>query len=342
MTYAGARTQTAQEMATALHFTLPEERLHPAFDALDLALASRGAGATGADGEPFRLRVVNSIWGDKGTTFLTPFLDTLAVNYGAGLRVTDFAGATEPSREAINRWTADETEGRINDLLPQGAISVNTRLVLVNAIYFNASWETPFEPSSTTSQPFTRLDGTSSAVDTMTSTGALAYAEGEAFQAVEIPYSGHDTSMIVVLPREGAWAQFRSTFDAGVYDGIVGALTTANVSLSLPKLRIEGESVSLKESLAALGMGTAFSDGADFSGMIDPQADRLYISDVIHKAFINVDEKGTEAAAATGVVMNDRGAVGETKTFVANRPFYVFIRDIPTGAVLFMGQIMAP
>ncbi|WP_394821087.1 serpin family protein [Pendulispora albinea] len=342
MTYAGANGTTAQEMAHALRFTASSERLHPAFNALDLALANRGQGQRGADGQPFRLRVVNSLWGHQNTTFLSPFLDTLAVNYGAGMRVVDFVGATEPARVAINRWTERQTEGRIKDLIQPGALPLDTRLVLVNAIYFNAEWRSPFSKQSTASQPFTLGDGTSTNADLMHRTTSFPYAEGDGYQAVELPYAGNETSMVVVLPKEGTWATFESSLNGDLYQKITSGLTVQAVNLALPKFRIEGASVSVKAPLRALGMSAAFTRAADFSGIVSPKEDQLYISDVVHKAFVNVDEKGTEAAAATGVIMESVSAPQNPKVFTANRPFFFFIRDIPTGALLFVGRVTDP
>jgi len=163
MTYAGARGETERQMADTLLFALPQDRLHPAFNALDLELASRGGAAESKDGEGFRLNIVNAIWGQKGYKFLNEFLDVLAVNYGAGLRLMDFMKAPEESRVTINDWVSDQTEGRIEDLIPQGVIDALTRLVLTNAIYFNAAWLNPFEEEQTQDGPFYLLDGARSA-----------------------------------------------------------------------------------------------------------------------------------------------------------------------------------
>ena len=159
MTYAGARGETERQMADALHYTLPQARLHPTFNALDLALASRGQGAQGRDGEGFRLNIANAIWGQHGYAFLSEFLDALAVNYGAGLRLVDFAAAPEEARVTINDWVSEQTEGRIEDLIPAGAIDALTRLVLTNAVYFNAAWSMPFDKERTEDGPFHLLDG---------------------------------------------------------------------------------------------------------------------------------------------------------------------------------------
>jgi len=348
MTYAGARGNTAKEMATTLHFTLPDAKLHTAFDALDLALSSRGQGPAGDGGTPFRLRVVDSLWGDTTLNILPTFLDKLAVNYGAGLRVLDFQGAPEPARVTINQWTSDQTEARIADLLPPNSIASDTRLVLVNAIYFNAAWASPFLPSLTASLPFTHLDGTTKNVDTMSGPALHTYVKGDGYEAVELPYAGDDahqrsdTSMIVVLPTKGQWATFEPRLDGPLYEEIVAGLSTnaTYASVVLPKFKIKGASISLTDNLSALGMTDVFTGSADFSGIA---SEPLFIGNVWHQVFISVDEKGTEAAAATAVDIDAGGMAGPPPPeFNANRPFFVFIRDIPTGALLFAGRVTDP
>ena len=188
MTYAGARGDTEKQMADVLHFILSQNQLHPAFNKLAIELASRGQGANGKDGEGFRLNVVNAIWGQKDYKFLPQFLDVLAENYGAGLRIIDFQQAPEESRVTINKWVSDQTENRINDLIPQGAIDRLTRLVLTNAIYFNAAWQYPFNEKTTTNGTFYLLDGTTTTVPMMKQSESFGYTEGNGYQAVELPY----------------------------------------------------------------------------------------------------------------------------------------------------------
>ena len=337
MTYAGARGETERQMAGALHFMLPQERLHPAFNSLDQALASRGQGAQGQDGEGFRLNVVNAIWGQQGYEFLPAFLDLLAENYGAGLRVLDFASAPEEARGTINEWVSQQTEERIKDLLPQGAVDALTRLVLTNAIYFNAAWADAFEAAQTQDGPFYLLDGSEVSVPLMRQTSGFGYAEGEGYQAVELPYDGRELAMVVLLPRAGDFERFESALDAGRVEQIVGSLEHQQVRLAMPRFEFES-GFSLKEALAALGMADAFSEQADFSGMTG-QRD-LFISEVVHKAFVSVDEKGTEAAAATAVIMKLTAAVEEPVEVTMDRPFVFLIRDLETGAILFVGRVV--
>jgi serpin B len=338
MTYAGARGETEQQMADALSFTLPQNQLHPAFNALALELASRGEGARGKDGDGFRLNIVNAIWGQRDYEFLAEFLDRLAVNYGAGLRVLDFVGAPEESRVAINDWVAEQTEDRIEDLIPAGLINPNTRLVLTNAIYFNAAWLYPFEEDLTRDGAFYLLDGSKATVPMMHQTEAFGYAEGDGYQAVELPYDGDELSMVILLPASGQFETFEAALDAEQVEGIIGSLENREVNLTMPKFEFDS-SFSLKEALSALGMPIAFSDGADFSRMTGNRD--LFIADVVHKAFVSVDEAGTEAAAASGVVM-ELTAMPETVEVTIDRPFIFLIRDIETGAILFVGRTLNP
>lgn len=340
MTYAGAVGSTATQMASALHFDLPPARLNPAFDAIDLALASRAAGNQGADGQPFRLNVADSLWGDRSTSFAAPFLDTLAVDYGSAVHVADFAGSPDPSRLEINQWVSDETAGIIPSLLPEGSITPDTRVVLVNAIDFDAAWAMPFDPSATASAPFTRLDGSIVQVPEMSNVTSMNYAETATYQAVELPYSGNQTSMIVVLPAAGQFSNVELAMNAGLYSQVAAGLASQGVQLSLPRFTIDGATLSLKSALTSLGMSDAFTDQADFSAMV--VSDPVFLSDVVHQAFVAVTESGTVAAAATGVIARDTAAFLAPKIVDVNRPFFFFIRDIPTGTLLFVGRATDP
>jgi len=341
MTYAGAVGTTASEMAAAMHYSLPPAQLHPAFDALDLALASRGEGKLGTDGGPMRLHVVNAAWAERTYTFKPDYLDVLATSYGAGINLLDFKSAWESARVTINDWVAKQTEQKILDLLPEGTLSTDTRLVLTNAVYFNAAWKQAFDPQDTQDGSFNLLDGGTVTTKFMGATLASAPAmQGTGFVAVELPYQDERLSMLVVVPDSGTFAAFESALDGTALDAIIAGLTPQLVGLGLPRFKVE-TSQSLEDLLQALGMTSAFISGqADFSGMDGTQ--NLYISKVIHKAFIDVGEKGTEAAAATAVVMNDLGIALPSLNVYANRPFLYFLCDQPTGAILFMGRVLNP
>ncbi len=337
MTYAGARGQTEEQMAKTLHFTLPQDRLHPAFDALDLALQQPAAQP---DEGQFQLNIANSIWGQQGYAFQPAFLDLLAENYGAGLRLTDFMTAPEPARQAINQWVSDQTKDKIRDLIPAGAITPDTRLVLANAIYFYAKWLYPFDGNLTQPGNFNLLDGTTVTVPMMSRLAGLRYAAGQGYQAVELPYVGDQVALTLIVPDAGRFAEVRAALTAGELESLWGSLQTKQVQLSLPKFKYES-SFSLAKTLGQLGMPDAITPGvADFSGM-DGTRD-LFISDILHKAVVAVDEEGTEAAAATAVVVGTTAMPAIDVQLTVDRPFIFVIRDTQSGAMLFMGQVLNP
>ncbi|MGI5861344.1 MAG: serpin family protein [Myxococcales bacterium] len=338
MTYAGARGQTETEIAQALRFTLPQSELHPAFGTLDLALRSRGEGAQGKDGQPFRLRISNAAWAQRGYPFVPEYLDVLAQSYGAGVNLLDFIAAPEPSRQIINEWVAYETEDRIPELLAEGSITPDTRLVLTNAVYFNAAWEKQFDEAMTRPGTFHLADGTPVQVPTMAQSEWFKYAEGADYQAIELPYDGGELSMLVILPAAGQLSSFEQSFDEAKLSSIVSALSDREVELRLPKFEFECKS-SLKDALVAMGMPNPFTPAATFTG-ISPTG-TLAIADVVHQTFIAVDESGTEAAAATAVIIGDT-SVPITIPMVVDRPFLFAIRDVATGTVVFLGEVLDP
>lgn len=338
MTYAGARGETESEMAETLHYLLPQDRLHPVLNRLDQELNQRGQGASGKDGRGFRLNAVNAVWGQQGYQFMDTYLDVLATNYGAGLRLVDFVSAAEESRKTINTWVSDQTEGRIKDLIPQGAINKLTRLVLTNAIYFNAAWQHPFEENMTAEGDFHPLNGSAVRVPMMKQTASMRYAEGNNFQAAELPYDGGELSMLVLVPKSGQFDPFESALDWELVDGVISDLAACRVALTMPKFEFNS-SFSLKSKLVEMGMPVAFSDKADFSGMTGNH--ELSITDVLHKAFVSVDESGTEAAAATAVVAGVTSAPPAPPVeLTIDRPFIFLIRDIPTGSIIFAGRVL--
>jgi len=339
MTYAGARGETEKDMAEALNFTMSQDRLHPAFNSLDLQLKQRGQGAEGKNGAGFRLDVANAIWGQESYKFLAQYLDVLAQNYGAGLRIVDFIKQTEQSRVTINQWVSEQTEDKIRDLIPQGGINEMTRLVLTNAIYFNAAWLYPFNEEATSDGLFFLLDGSSVMVPMMKQTESFGYAEGTDYQAVELPYSGQELSMVILLPKAGQFEDFEDSLDAELVKAIISQLETNEVSLTMPKFEYES-SFGLKQALSTLGMGVAFTPDADFSGM-DGNHD-LLIQDVLHKAFVSVDEAGTEAAAATAVIVGITSMPAQPTQVTINHPFIFLIRDIATGSIVFVGRVLNP
>lgn len=345
MVYGGARGETAGQLADTLHFTLPPEQLHPAFNALDQDLnAAAGQPSGGQYGQLFELSIANSLWGQKDYAFLPEFLDLLAQNYGAGMRLVDYKQNAEAARQEINGWVSRETRERIQNLIPPNGVDALTRLALVNAIYFKADWLQPFEPNYTHDLPFNLLDGGTVQAKGMSFKHAtrLYYLDGRGFQAVDLPYMGDTVSMLVVVPDAGQLDAFEAGLTADRFQSIRSGLQPATVALTLPKFQFTS-SYSLADTLKGMGLPAAFAAGvADLSGM-DGTKD-LYISQVYHKAFVAVDEKGTEAAAATAVVVELASAMlqDEVVPLVVDRPFVFFIYDHATGSILFAGRVVDP
>jgi serpin B len=343
MTYAGAATKTADEMSKTLHVDgIAPDKVHAAFDALDLQLDGREKSAHPSEGAtPFQLHVVNSLWGSPTDQWGPGFLDTLSVDYGAGVRLTDFATNPEGARTEINAWVSDQTESKIPTLLDPGTITNDTRIVLVDAMYFHGSWAHPFDPSLTQNLPFHTLDGNSPAVPAMSTSDEMQYAGGADYDAVMIPYDGVPLVMTVVVPKDGtSFTDFESKFDGNALDALEASATIAEVNLQLPKFTIKGSSISLARALSELGMPDAFTVNADFSPMTASEA--IVLSDVIHQTFVSVDEKGTEAAAATAVIGVGLAAPSKTANVIADRPFLFFVRDLPTKTTLFQGRVVDP
>lgn len=343
MALAGAENNTEKEMLEALRFTLPEADIHPAFNALLHSVEnSQNQEQEGYEGDPFQLNIANSIWGQSGYGFKENFLDTLALHYGAGLYNVNFIQNPEGAREAINEWIEEETQEKIKDLIPQGAINPLTRLVLANAIYFKGSWYYPFDEALTTKAPFTTLDGSDVEVDMMKLNNKnLLYGRGENYQAVNLPYMSSDFSMTVLIPNEGSFADFEDGLSPDILSAILEGMSSATVNLQMPKFDYE-TTIDAKQVLGMLGMTEAFNEEtANFSGITEEE--KLFISEVLHKATITVNEEGTEAAAATVVIFRATSARPEEPiNLVIDRPFIYLIRHQPSGSILFMGRVTQP
>jgi serpin B len=341
MARAGAAGTTASEMDAVLHIDDPEA-IHHALNALTRALEAR-SGTIEVNGEPaeLELSIANAVWGQATLTWQKAFLDVLAREYGAGVRLADFVADPEAARVAVNDWVAEETRDRIPELIAAGMVDELTRMILVNAIYLKAPWAIPFEPDATRPAPFTLLDGSTVEVPFMArSDMSMAYARGEGWQAVELPYAGDELAMLVLLPDEGALQAVEGELAGGLIDRAAKALAATDAVLELPRWESETR-VELSTALAALGMPTAFTDAADFTGMTTDEP--LQIGFVIHQANITVDEAGTEAAAATAVGIQATSApIGEPVIVTVDRPFLYALRDRETGAVLFLGRVTSP
>ena len=341
MAQAGAKDNTLQQMNAVLRFSLPVEDLHPAFNALQLELNNRENNDYEEGKKDFELNIVNSIWGEKTYTFLPGYLDLLAKNYGTGLRLADFIQQADTSRKEINQWVSDQTNDRIQDLLPENSITELTRLVLTNAIYFKAGWLHQFDPGMTQNGVFTLLNGEDVQVPMMHQTETFGYAREDGYQLISLPYEGNKLSMLIILPDENNFTQVEKAMSGLDVQNLVSSISFAQLDLSMPKFKIES-SIGLADHLNAMGMKDAFIPGiADFSGM-DGTHD-LYISAVQHKAFIEVDETGTEAAAATAVVVGiESMPIDEPLKVNIDRPFIFIIVDNKTGSVLFLGRVINP
>ncbi len=330
MTRGGARGDTAAEMDATLHFALPQDQLHPAFAALDDSLT--------AEGSPWQLSIANRLWGQQSLPFEQPFLDLTREHYGAELASVDFA-ATEPTRLQINGWVSEQTRERIPELLKPGAIDASTTLVLTNAIHFLGTWATAFDVADTSIQPFTMANGKQDTVPTMHAELEALWAENEQLTLLALPYSGDRLEMLLALPatHDGLPA-LEASLGADTLTEWDLRMRPAQVRVWLPRFE-QRSAFELSKALRELGMPTAFGGGADFTGMC--ASGGLAISAVIHEAWLTVDEQGTEAAAATAVVLT-RSARPRVPTFRADHPFLFLIRDTQTGAVLFMGRVETP
>ena len=339
MASAGAAGTTLDAFRSTLNVTLPQADFHGAMNTLDRALTSRGQGKSGTNGRPFTLSIVNQTFAQKGFHLETGYLDLLAQQYGTGLKLLDFVKRPEPSREAINAFVSYHTADLIPHLLGEGTITTDTRVVLANAVYFNASWESPFEKNDTSPGAFTLADGSSAQVP-MLRDGAhpARSATVNGVEVVDLPYQGNEVSMLLLMPAAGDLPSLEASLDAKKLEQYVGALQQGELEFSMPKFAIDLET-KLAGPLAAQGLGVAFSSEADFSAMTGDRS--LSISDVVHHAVIRVTEEGTEAAGATAIVFGVT-SIPLTRPLHVDRPFVYFIRDNATGALLFMGHVVDP
>ncbi len=339
MTYAGARGETEQQMAQALRFNLPQADLHPAFNALDQRLRPLDAKPAEGEEQPFQLNIANSLWGQQDFEFLAEFLDTLAANYGAGMYRVDYS-QPEDARLRINAWVEDQTRDKIKDLIQPGMLNPLTRLVLANAIYFKGAWVNPFDKDATRAAEFTLLDGSPVSVEMMSQWKDMSYLRGEDFAAVDLAYKDSTISMLVIVPDEGKFMDVEAGLTPAQLESIRGGLGMASVKLSMPKFQFES-SFGLSQALQELGMPAAFDRAlADFSGMTGKP--NLFISNVVHKAYVDVNEEGTEAAAATAVIMELKAMPLEEADLTIDRPFLFLIQDRSSGTVLFAGRVVDP
>ena len=341
ITYEGARGTTADEIRSVFSFSANQTAMREGYAAENNAINAANAGYT--------LSTANALWAEKTFAFLPGYTATAGQYYGANTTNLDFANQPEASRQTINGWVADRTNNKIIDLLPAGSISSLTRLVITNAVYFKGTWEKQFDANQTADAPFTTADGSQVTVRMMQQTGKDAvypYAETGDLQMLSLPYTakgGQGLSMVILLPKGNDFSAAVPYLDPANLSALEQSAVPQQVRVYIPKFKVETQ-YSLPGTLSVMGMPTAFTNNADFSGM--DGAKDLYISDVVHKAYIEVNEEGTEAAAATGVVVNVMavapGSEQPIPVFRADHPFLFLIKDHNTGTILFTGRITNP
>ena len=334
LTYAGARGNTAKQMSNALRFALDGEQLHAAFSQLEdrlNAIQKRKA---------IEVNLANALWVHKEYAFLKKFLKIAKRRYKARADYADFTTAYERAREKINAWVERQTNKKIKNLLKTGDVNSMTRLVLVNAIYFKGDWVSRFKKTATKDIVFWTSMDVGAEVSTMTQEGEFNYAENELAQILELPYEGNDLSMIVLLPKKiDGLDEVEGSLNVKTLNQWLSGLRKHKVRVYLPRFKISS-SFNLSNALTSMGMKDAFGEGADFSGVVEGK--KLNISAAIHEAFVEVNEEGTEAAAATGVVMGITSAPSPPKVFRADHPFVFLIRENRFGSVLFLGRTVNP
>jgi serpin B len=342
MTYAGAHGDTARQMATTLHFTLPPDQLHPSFHRLIAEIRSRNAPAKTQAAE-IQLFTANALWAQRGEPILADFRKRIEINYQGGIYEVDFRQASEAARKTINAWVEEQTKDKIKELLKPDHVKSDTALILTNAIYFKGLWESQFSKKHTDVANFRISANESARVDMMNQTGRFRYLDEAAFQALELPYRGSTASMVILLPKAvDGLARIEAELSLSTLESWLAKLSSHRVQVSIPRFRLT-EQIELKDTLSELGMPLAFDRrAADFSGMTGTRD--LAISAVVHKAFVEVEEMGTEAAAATAVVMAPRAManVESPVVFRADHPFLFFIRDNRSGSILFLGRLVRP
>jgi serpin B len=335
MTCAGARGQTRDQIAQALHTKSDRECLAADFGSLNRDLADS---ILKGEGE---LNLANGLWLQKGFNFNPDYLKFTEDTYGAHPNELDFKRDPESARNEINKWVAQQTRDKIQDLMTKGAIDTLTRFVLANAIYFKGKWDSEFDKKLTMNAPFTSLDGKRTSIPMMNREGMFGYATGDGFQTLEMAYKEGHLSMVVLLPaKDFSLKKFEERLNPDVVSTWLRELKKTRVDVYFPKFKMSTPVYQLDPLLKAMGMTKAFSKEADFSGMSTTKG--LYISAVVHKAFVDINEEGTEAAAATGIAVRSHSINPQKLVFRADRPFVFFIRHNPTNTILFLGRFTKP
>ena len=340
MVYAGADAETKAEIAQALKInTDVDVDVHNRMNALNKLLITTPANPDEKT-QPLQINIANALWVQQGFEFNQEFLDILSANYNAGLKLVDFSDA-EAARQAINLWVAAQTNDKIKDLIPQGVFDELTRLVITNAVYFKGAWQNQFDPNQTASAPFFLLDGSEQTVEMMRNSFTGAGLVTERYQAAKLPYQGGNYAMAVIMPT-GDFFQFEQGLEDGLLEEILNGFNGVfgQVNLGLPKFTYES-SFNLGDQMKALGIKQAFDpQAANFSNISDTID--LYITDVLHKAFVDVNEEGTEAAAATAIVVGTTSMPADSWDITFDHPFIYVIYEVTTNTVVFMGRVVAP
>jgi len=334
MTYEGARGKTAEEMRSVLHIPEDPDARRPNFASIYNDINKKD--------KPYKLSTANALWAQKDYRFLEEYTQCVEKYFGGKVTNLDFAGASEQSRQTINKWVEDQTNNKIKDLIPPGLLNAYTRLVLTNAIYFKGTWVKQFDEKDTREEDFTTSSGKTTKVPMMRLTGQdvrFKYAKIDEMQVLEMPYSGDELSMLIILPKAEDLAGVEESLSLEVLADWQDMLYEQRVDIFIPKFKFETK-YFIAEDLKEMGMPTAFGSTADFSGMDGTKA--LFIQNVVHQAFVEVNEEGTEAAAATGVVMGITSARPITPVFRADHPFIFMIINNSTGNILFMGRVSDP
>ncbi|MFH1586878.1 MAG: serpin family protein [Candidatus Diapherotrites archaeon] len=332
MTYEGAKGQTADEMKSVFHFSGNDAVRRPSF--------ARVQNQINAAQSQYLLRSANALWAEQTYPFLEEYTALIEKYYSARVENMDFINDSEGSRETINTWVENQTNDRIQDLIPQGVITPYTRMVLTNAIYFKGTWVKEFKKENTRKGDFhVAPDKTVSADMMHLSEEEFNYAENDELQILELPYKGENLSMLILLPRGNDITSLENSLTSEKLSGLRNQMGEQEVIITLPKFKFEAK-YFLSETLAQMGMPTAFDeDEADFSGM--DGTDDLFISQVIHQSFVEVNEEGTEAAAATAIIVMGSSAMPQN-IFTADHPFIFIIQEKETGNILFLGRVSDP
>ncbi|HBO33923.1 MAG TPA: serpin family protein [Anaerolineaceae bacterium] len=339
MVYGGARGDTANQMREVLHYPVTDEELHRVINALNIALSSQ-TGSSGEDDQGFTLQIANALWAMQNGYIEPSYLDLLSENYAAGLRTVDFAQSQEAA-DLINQWAQENTNDKIKEIANPDMFNANTRLALTNAVYFKGAWRFPFQEADTHKQAFTLLDGEQVEVDMMMITEEFRALKNDQVQMIELSYFNSPMVMDLIAPAAGSWEAFSQTLTAGLLEDYLEQMSMNRVNLSMPKFKIETPEMDLIDPMQNLGVIDLFGMNADLSGMTGDKS--LLISTLVQKAFIDVNEAGTEAAAVTIAVAQEKGMISPDPIIMSfDSPFLFLIRDKETGAILFIGQLMQP